>query len=197
MPMINSHLVPEVSAHLPRQALMISTYVAIKIRLRKALIEDWSRLFPPPAYSLHPPALNPLLFMGMGKFVAAGIHQMRAGKSYLPAHPSWWAPKADTSCPHWGLEPKSFEHAIRTCPSKQGGHARLLRSVPDVGHVAPLWSSLPLLKRLATYISVTSTGFPSTMFSPLLPPLPRPSPCLPSTRHHLRFMYFPWPRLRM
>jgi len=52
--------------------------------------------------------------------------------------------------------------------------------VTDVGHEAPIWSSLPLVKRLATYISVTSSGLPSNdvpaYHSPFLPTLPPLSP---------------------
>ena len=117
--------------------------------------------------------------MGLDKFIAGRIHEMRAGKSYLAAHPSWKAPEADTSCNRCGLEPESFKHAILTCPSRQGARARLLHSVTNVGHEAPLGSSLPLLKRLATYISVTSTGFPPTMFPPTTPPSSQPFPLSP------------------
>jgi len=80
MPMINSHLV--CPAHvLPPQSLMDSTYSVLKKRVREKLLEEWSSLFPTPGYSLHPPALQPKPFMGLGKFVAGRIHQMRAGKS--------------------------------------------------------------------------------------------------------------------
>jgi len=96
---------------------------------------------------------------------------MRAGKSYLAAHPTWRSPDADTSCPRCGLEPETFEHAILSCPSRQHSSSCLLHSVTDVGPKAPLWSSLQLLKRLASFIGVTSTGFPPTMF----PPTTRPS----------------------
>ena len=82
--MINSHLVPEVLALLPPQSLMLITYSALKKRVREALIADWSRLFPPPAYYRHPPTLHPRPFMGLRKCVAGGIHQMIAGKRYLP-----------------------------------------------------------------------------------------------------------------
>ena len=120
---------------------------------------------------------------------------MRARKSYLAAHPSWRAPEADTSCPRRGLEPESFEHAILTCPSRQGARARLLPGVTDVGHEAPLWSSLPLLKRLATSICVPSTGFPPTMFPPTTPPSSPPFPLSPPNRRVLCSEYFPWLRL--
>jgi len=111
--------------------------------------------------------------------MAGRIHQMRAWKSYLAAHPSWRATEADTSWPRCGLQPESFKLAVLTCPSRQGARARLLHGVTDVGHEAPLWSSLLLLTRLATYISVTSTGFPPIMFPPTTPPSSLPFPQSP------------------
>ena len=178
MPMINSHLVSP-SPVLPPQPLMDNTYSALKARVRDALLEDWANLFPTPGYYRHPPALSSRPFMGLGKFVAGRIHQMRAGKSYLAAHPTGRSPDADTSCPRCGLEPETFEHAILYCPSKQDVRSRLLHGVTDVGHEAPLWSSLPLLKRLAAFISVTSTRFPPTMFPPTTPPSSPPFPLSP------------------
>ena len=150
MPLRNGHLVPAVSALLPLQSLMTNTYSTLKKRVRKPLIEDWSRLFPLPANYHNPPALHPRPFMGLGKFITARIHQMRAGKSGLAVHPSWRAPEAYTSCPRCGLEPESFERAILTCPARQGAHSRLLHGVMDVADQAPIWSSLALLKTLAT-----------------------------------------------
>ena len=173
--MINSHLVCPTPI-LPPLSLMDSTYSALKKRVREALLAEWASLFPTPGYYLHPPALQPRPFMGLGKFVAGRIHQMRAGKSYLAAHPTLRSPNADTSCPRCGLEPETFEHAILSCPWRQHSRSRLLHGVTDVGPKAPLWSSLPLLTRLATFIDVTSTGFPPTMFTPTTPPS---SPSLP------------------
>ena len=132
-----------------------------------------TRVLPPP------PALNPRPFMGLNKFTAGRIHQMRAGKSYLAAHPTWRTPDADTSCPRCSLEPETFEHAILACPSRQGTHSGLLHRITSVGQDAPLWSSLPLLKRLTTFISVTSTGFPPTMFPLNTPPSSPPLPLSP------------------
>jgi len=169
MPMINSHLV-SLALAVPPQSLMDNTYSALKKRIREALLEEWSLLFPIPGYYHHRPALSPRPFMGLGKFMAGRIHQMRAGNSYLAALPTWRSPDADTACPHCGLEPETFEHAILTCPSRQGTRSRLLQGVTGISQDAPLLSSLPLLKRLATFISVPSTGFPPTMFPPNTPP---------------------------
>ena len=169
MPMINSHLVCPTPT-LPPRSLMDNTYSSLKKRVREKLLAEWSSLFPTSGYYLHPPALSPRPFMGLGKFVAGRIHQMRAGKGYLAAHPTWRFHDADTSCPCCALEPETFENAILSSPSRQHSRLRLLHGVTDVGPDAPLWSSLPLLKRLATFIGVTSTGFPPTMFPPTTPP---------------------------
>jgi len=134
------------------------------------VITEWAALFHTLGYYLHPPALSPRPFMCLGKFIAGRIHQMRAGKGYLAAHPTWRSPDADTSCLRCGWEPESFENAILSCPSRQHSRSCLLHGITDVGPEAPLWISLPLLKRLATFIGVTSTGFPPTMFPPTTPP---------------------------
>jgi len=167
--MINSHLVCTTPS-LPPQSLMGSTYCALKKRAREALLAEWASHFPTPGDYLHPPALSPRPFMGLGKFVPWRIQQMRAGKSYLAAHPTWRSPDVDTSCPRCGLEPETFEHAILSCPSRRHSTSRILHGVTSVDPEAPLWTSLPVVKRLATFIVVTSTGFRPTMFPPTTPP---------------------------
>jgi len=177
---INTHVLPEISALLPPQSLMTSTYSALKKWVREALIEDWSQLFPLPAYDHHHLALHPHLFMGLGKFMAGYIHQMRAGKSYLAAHPSWRAREPDTSCPHCGLQPESFEHAILTWLSIHGTHTRLLHGVMDVSYEAPLWSSLYLEGSLPKSASPPLVSL-QRCSRPTLPPPPRTFPSLPPT----------------
>jgi len=179
MGMINEHQGPELWALLPPSSLMTGTYSALKKRVRLVLIGDWNRLFSLPAYYHQLPALHTRPFMGLHKLTAGHIHKMRAGKSYLAAHPSWRAPEADTSCPCGSLEPERFEYTILACPCRQDARARLLHGITSVGQEAPLWSSLPLLKELATQISATSTGFPPTMLPPTTPPSAPPFPLSP------------------
>ena len=169
MPMINSHLACP-SPTLPPQSMMDNTYAALKKRIREAVLTEWASLFPTPGYYQHPPTMSPRPFMGLGKFVAGRFHEMRAGTSYQAADPTWRSPDADTSWPRCGLEPETFEHAILSCPLRQQTRSRLLHGVTDVGPEAPRWTSLPLLKRLASFIGVTSTGFPPTMFPPTTSP---------------------------
>jgi len=153
---------------------MESTYSALKKRVRQTRLEQWASLFLTPEYYMHPPTPHSRPFIGLGQSVAGRIHQMRAGKGYLAAHPTWRSPGAYTSCPRCGLEPETFEHAVLSCPSRQHTRSCLLHGVTEVGPESPLWSSLPLLKRLAIFIGVTSTGFPPTMFPPTTPPASPP-----------------------
>jgi len=83
MPMINSHLA-SATPSLPPQSLMDNTSSSLKKRVREALLAEWASQFPTPGYYLHPQALAPRPFMGLGKFVAGRIHQMRAGKITWP-----------------------------------------------------------------------------------------------------------------
>ena len=97
---------------------MLKTYLALKRRARDALLADWASLHPTPEYYPFQPRLTPDPFMGLDKFVAGRIHQMRAGKSYLAAHPSWWSELPDHTCPRCAPAPETFSHAILHCPRK-------------------------------------------------------------------------------
>jgi len=134
MPMINSHLVCPTPI-LPSQSLMDNTYSALKKRIRETLLTEWATLFPTPGYYLHPPTTSPRPFMGLGKFVAGKIHQMRAaGKSYLAAHATWRSPDADTSCPRSGLGQKPSSTPSYPAPrdntAGRASSTALLTSVP-------------------------------------------------------------------
>jgi len=50
--------------------------------------------------------------MGLRKFVAGTIHQMRSGKSYLAAHHSWDNPDPLTTFPHCNEAPQTFKPII-------------------------------------------------------------------------------------
>jgi len=114
--------------------------------------------------------------MGLGKFVASRIHQMRSGKSYLVAHPAWEDPDADTSCPLCSEAPQTFKHAILSCPFSARQRSRLLQGVSDLAPEAPIWSDQQLLIALAEFIRTTATGFPPEMLplAPSLHTLPNP-----------------------
>jgi len=84
------HAPPPPGTNIPLPDLMRRTYQALRSRARNMLIQDWATDDPAPPYYEYPPSLSPHPFMGLGKFVAGRIHQMRSAKSYLAAYPSWF-----------------------------------------------------------------------------------------------------------
>ena len=117
---------PPPGTDIPPPQLMLKTYRALKRRAQDALLDDWKTLHPAPNYYPYAPRLNPHPFMGLDKFVAGRIHQMRAGKSYLAVHPSWWSELPNDTCPRCGSASKSFKHAILYCPKRNQERALLL-----------------------------------------------------------------------
>jgi len=168
LPPISLHL----THYLPPIPGVVPSYARLKLRAKQLLLSHWS-LTPAPPYYPYPPSTRPHPFMGLGKFVAGRIHQMRAGKSYLAAQPSWDDPDADTSCPLCSGAPQTFKQAILSCPSSARQRSRLLQGVSDLAPEAPIWSDQQLLIALAEFIRTTATGFPPGM-APLAPSLHNP-----------------------
>ena len=131
---------------------------------------------PTPPYYEHTPSPSPHPFMGLGEFVAWRIHQMRAAKSYLAAHPSWIDENPDSSCLRCGTEPEPFEHAILTCSTQATDRDLLLKEVASLGQDPPLWTEPSLVQALCQYISATKTTF-----SPDMSPDYLTAPALSST----------------
>ena len=143
------------------------------MRAKQLLLSDWSAI-PAPTYYPYPPSTHPHPFICLGKVVAGRIQQMRSGKSYLAAHPSWEDPDADATCPLCSEAPQTFEHAILSCSSSACQRSRLLQGVSDLAPEAPILSDQQLLIALAEFIGTTSTCFPPRM-PPLSPSLHTPS----------------------
>ena len=99
-PLINSTLLPDLPA-LPSDEIMTNAYRALKRRAQSLMLEHW-RSLPLPDYYPYPLHLSPHPFMGLGKFMAGRIHQMRSQKSYQAAHPSWFNAHDSSLCPHCG-----------------------------------------------------------------------------------------------
>jgi len=140
------------------------SYPQLKLQCRNLLIKESEEAAPDPARYPYRPSLKPHPFMGLNKFTAGRLHQMRSGESYLHAHPSW-NDDAPTTCPSCDEAPETFEHAILQCPAKGPARARHLQGISDIGPDAPVWSSVPLLGALSRFISSTATAFPTGMFS--------------------------------
>ena len=177
-PLINSTLLPDLPA-LPSDEIMTNAYRALKRRAQSLMMEHW-RSLPLPDYYPYPPPLSPHPFMGLGKFMAGRVHQMRSQRSYLAAHPSWLNAHDSSLCPHCGDEPETFSHAILRCPAQALARARHLQGVSSIGPDAPLCSSSSLLLSLATFIKDTGTAFPPDML-PSSPPSSPVSMLFPSS----------------
>ena len=112
--------------------------------------------------------------MGLPKFLAGRIHQMRSGKSYLAAHrPTWQDEPVETTCPRCSSEEESFTHAVFSCPLRACAKTRFLPGVTSLDQESPVWSTPSLVVALAEFIKATATGFPDNM-----PPLGTGSPTL-------------------
>jgi len=108
--------------------------------------------------------MTPHPFMGLSKFDAGRLHQMRSGKSYLRAHPSW-DDDGPPTCPSCKEAPETFEHAILQCSAKMPVRTRHLQGVTKLGPNAPVWSTAALVGALTRFIRSTATAFPPGMFS--------------------------------
>ena len=162
-PLINSSLLPDLPA-VSSDKIMTIAYRAPKWQAQTLMMEHW-RSLPLPDYYPYPLRLSPHPFMGLGKFMAGRIHQMRSQKSYLAAHSSRFNAHDSPLCPLCGDEPETFSHAILRCPTKASARARHLQGVFSVDQDAPLWSSSSLLLSLAAFIKATGTDFPPDMIS--------------------------------
>jgi len=144
LPVTSKHLLCEFYPEPPQGG----SYPQLKLKWQNPLMEEWEKAAPDPARYPCRPSLKPHPFMGLDKFSAGRLHQMRSGKSYLPAHPSWDS-VVPTTCPRWQSAPESFEHPILHCSAKEPARSRHVQGVLDVGPDAPVWSSPALLGALA------------------------------------------------
>jgi len=162
------------------------SYSQLKLKCKNLRMEEWDEDAPDPSRYPYRPSLKPYPFMGLNRFSAGRLHQMRSGKSYLRAHPSW-DNDAPTTCPSCQSTPETFEHAILHCSAKEPARTRHLQGVLDIGPDAPIWSSPALLGALARFIKSTATAFPPGMIS-------RPSSSIGSISSHssnvVSFGYF-------
>ena len=178
------HAPPPPGANIPPPDFMRKTYQALRTRIRNMLLQDWVTDAPTPAYYVFPPSLSPHPFMGLGKFVARRIHQMRAAKSYLAAYTLLFDEDSDPTCPPCGTEPETFTHPILTCPARNREPDLLRKGVSSLGPDTDLWTEPLLIRAWGEYITATKTGFPSGMTPDYPhPPLPLQPPknpdCVP------------------
>jgi len=101
--------------------------------------------------------------MGLGKFVAGRILQMRSAKSYLASHPSWFDENPDPTCPRCEAGHECFQHAILTCPALTRVGDLLLKDISSLAHEPTIWSEPLLIQALGKYITDNKTVFPPHM----------------------------------
>ena len=128
-PLINSSLLPD-HPPLPPDSVMEAAYFSLKAKARLLMLDNWPLSHPPPPYYCFHLSLTAHQFMGLGKFMAGRIHQMRTQKSYLATHPYWTSSDASRLCPLCGEEQESFSHAV-LCPTAQAAtRSRHLQGLP-------------------------------------------------------------------
>ena len=71
---------PPLGTNIPPANFMARTYTALRQSARQRLLDWCSKHFPTPSYYPYPPRLTPHPLMGLDKFIAGRIHQMRSGK---------------------------------------------------------------------------------------------------------------------
>ena len=161
-PLIHPHLLP-ITVNPPGDPPPGRSYAAIKAILKDSLLREWQLQSPPPVSYRFRPTLTPHPFMGLDRFTAGRIHQMRAGKSYLAAHPNWGDTDPILTCPWCEEAPETFAHAVLHCSAKSDARARHLPGVRSVSPASPLWQDRDLVLGLAQYIRSTGTAFPPEM----------------------------------
>jgi len=140
------------------------SYPQLKLKCKNLLMEEWDEDEPDLSRYPYCPSLKPHPFMGLDKFSAGRLHQMRSGKTYLRAHPCW-DNDAPAPCPSCQSAPETFEHAILHCSAKEPARTRDLQVVHDISPDAPVWSSTAVLGALARFVKSTATAFPAGMLS--------------------------------
>ena len=127
---------------------MSGTYKALKARSQLCMLSKWDSLHPRPDYYVFACRLDLHPFMGLNKCIAGRLYQMRANKSYLAAHPSWWSEDSDASCPRCRSDDEIFEHAILDCSTRLAYRSRYLEPALSLLAESPLWDNMENLRSL-------------------------------------------------
>jgi len=117
------------------------SYPQLKLLCKSLLPKEREDAAPDPARYPYHPSLAPHPFMGLDKFTRGRLHQMRSGRSYLCARPTWDS-DVPTTCPSCDEALETFEHAILRCQGKEPETSRHLHGPSDIGPDTPSWSSV-------------------------------------------------------
>lgn len=140
-PVTSQHLLADCYADPPKG----SSYPQLRRRCRDLLMVEWQARTPDPVRYPYRSSLKHHPFMGLNKFDAGRLHQMRSGNSNIRAHPSW-DNDDPTTCDE-SLE--MFEHAILPCPARAPTRDPPPLVISDLGSNAPICSSATLLSALS------------------------------------------------
>jgi len=163
-PLHNPQLVPTLSV--PRTGPAADSFAALKKESRAILLLHWTSLAHPPPDYKYLPSLTPHPFMGLPKFLAGRLHQMRSGKSYLAAHPSWYNRDTPSTCPRCRVAAETSKHAILHCQACHRLKESLLPAITSLDAASPLWTSDHDIAALFHFIALTAIGYPPDMFPP-------------------------------
>jgi len=153
------------------------SYPQLKLKCKNLLMEEWDEAAPDPARYPFRPSLKPHPFMGLDKFTAGRLHQMRSGKSYLRALPSWDS-DVPTTCPSCLSAPRhsstlSSAAQLRSPP----GPATFRGSwtsprMPQYGPLLPSWAPSPASPNPRLQPSPRACSHARHLLPPLLLPAP-------------------------
>jgi hypothetical protein len=132
----------------------------IAITKTQALAElrrRWISSFPVPEYYTFPLQLQPHPWMKLDKFTSGRFHQLRAQKSYLAAHQSWYNNRLSTRCPRCYNDLEDLQHAILLCPSRSFAREEF---IPDLTSIDDIWDSPTIIDQVSLYLRATLTGYP-------------------------------------
>ena len=116
LPLLNPQLVLTLEIQPPDP--IPDSHTTMRKESRAILLRHWSTLVTPAPPYPFAPSLTPHTFMGLSKFIAGRIHQIRSGKSYLASHPSWFNRDLLSIRPRYWAAPETFEDAVLHCKSR-------------------------------------------------------------------------------
>ena len=114
LPVTSPHLVD----YIPPSPGQGRSYPQLKAACQARLLAEWGAIAPDPDPYPFPCSTKPHPLMRLPKFAAGRLHQMRAGKSYLAVHHSWFDKDPSPACPRCHSAPETLNHAILHCPDR-------------------------------------------------------------------------------
>src|SRR5205807_2522828 len=109
--------------------------------VRSQLPQDWKLLWPSHPCYPYEPSLKFYSFIGLDRFTAAQLHQMRSGKSYKAAYSSEDYLDSLNLYPFSEEDGETLKLAILYCNNKVDAGKLYLPGMDNIGVGSPLWGS--------------------------------------------------------